>query len=172
MEKESALEEIVGKGNVLDSPDILETYARDLSFVPRVRPRCVVRPGNSGEVQGIVKWANKTMTPLVPVSSGTSHFRGDTVPRLGGSVIVDLSRMKKIMRIDARNRVAWVEPGVTFGEINAELSKAGLTTYMPLCPRISKSVLTSILEREPITMPAHHWDCTDPMFCKEDMRCP
>jgi hypothetical protein len=161
------LAKIVGKGNVLNTPDILETYAKDLSFVPRIRPRCVVRPGDSGEVQGIVRWANETKTPLVPVSSGAPHFRGDTVPRLGGSVIVDLSRMKKIMRIDARNRVAWVEPGVTFGELNAELLKVGMTTYMALCPRSTKSVLTSILERDPITMPAHHWDCTDPMLCGE-----
>jgi hypothetical protein len=162
-----ALEKIVGKGRVQEGPDILEEYSSDLSFAPRVRPRCLVRPGTGGEVQALVKWANQTMTPLIPISSGPPHFRGDTVPHLGGSVIVDLSQMKKVMRIDARNRVAWVEPGVTFGELNADLSKAGLTTYMPLCPRSSKSVLTSVLERDPITMPAHHWDCTDPMLCGE-----
>jgi hypothetical protein len=167
MPENGALENIVGSKNVLTDPAVLEAYSSDSSFVSRIRPRCVVIPATTGEIQEIIKWANETMTPLVPISSGSPHFRGDTVPRLGGSVIVDLSKMKKIMRSDVRNRVAWVEPGVTFGELNAELSKVGLITYMPLCPRSSKSVLTSILEREPITMPAHHWDCTDPMLCGE-----
>lgn len=167
MEKNQALSEICGKDHVLDSREILEAYAGDMSFSPRIRPRCVIKPTDSKQVQEIVKWANKTNTPLIPVSSGPEHFRGDTVPHLGGTVIIDLSDMKNIMRIDARNRVAWVEPGATFGELNAALEKAGLTTYMPLCPRSGKSVLTSILEREPITMPAHHWDCTDPMLCGE-----
>lgn len=161
------LEEIVGKENVLDSPEILDSYTGDMSFVPRVRPRCVVRPGNAQEVQQIVKWANETGTPLVPVSSGSPHFRGDTVPRIGGAVIVELGRMKSIMHIDAKNRVAMVEPGVTYGELQVELKKAGLEAYMPLCPRASKSVVASMLEREPITMPAHHWDATDPYLCVE-----
>jgi FAD/FMN-containing dehydrogenase len=57
MAETNELVKIVGKNNVLDSPDILDEYSRDLSFVPRVRPRCVVKPGNAGEVQEIVRWA-------------------------------------------------------------------------------------------------------------------
>lgn len=167
MAKKSGLEKIVGKTNVYDSPEILDAYSGDMSFVPRIRPRCVVKPGNTQEVQQIVKWANETSTPLVPVSSGPPHFRGDTVPRIGGAVIVDLGRMKRIMRIDPKNRVAMVEPGVTFGELQVELEKAGLEAYTPLCPRSAKSVVASMLEREPITMPAHHWDATDPYLCLE-----
>ena len=72
---ESVLE-IVGKENVFDDPKILDRYSRDKSFVPPIRPRCIVKPGNAGEVQAIVKWANETLTPLVPVSSGSPHFRG------------------------------------------------------------------------------------------------
>lgn len=167
MADKNGLEKMVGKKNILDSSETLEAYSSDLSFAPKVRPRCVVKPGNAQEVQEIVKWANETGTPLVPVSSGPPHFRGDTIPRMGGSVIVDLSHMKKIVRIDTRNRVAMVEPGVTFSELQPELEKVGLSAYMPLCPRGSKSVVGSILEREPITMPAHHWDSTDPFLCAE-----
>ena len=61
--------------------------------------------------------ANETQTPLIPVSSGAPHFRGDTVPSVAGSIIVDLSKMKKIINIDRPRRVAMVEPGVTFGEL-------------------------------------------------------
>jgi FAD/FMN-containing dehydrogenase len=161
------LSAIVGSDHVLKEPGNLEAFSGDLSFVSTVRPGCVVRPENNQQVKKIVEWANETLTPLIPISSGPPHFRGDTVPSVGGSVIVDLSRMKRIIRIDPRNRVAMVEPGVTFNELQAELNKVGLCAYMPLRPRRSKSVIGSMLEREPITMPAHHWDATDPMLCAE-----
>jgi FAD/FMN-containing dehydrogenase len=167
MTEEKKLKEIVGAGNFSQEQAILGEYSEDLSFVPKVRPRYVVKPENAEQVQKIVEWANETLTPLVPISSGPPHFRGDTVPNVGGVVIVDLSRMKRILRIDSFNRLAMVEPGVTFAELQLELAKAGLYAYMPLCPRSSKSVIGSMLEREPITMPAHHWDCTDPMLCAE-----
>ncbi len=167
MSESGALEKIVGKKNVLYDPAILGEYSSDSSFVPPMRPRCVVKPSTAAQVQDLVKWANETTTPLVPVSSGPPHFRGDTVPGVGGSIIMDLSGMKKVIRVDSRNRVAMVEPGVTFGELQSELKKAGLSAYMPLCPRSSKSVMGSMLEREPITMPGQHWDSLDPFLCAE-----
>jgi len=164
---EEALVKIVGSGNVLESPGVLDEYSRDLSFVPSIRPKCIVRPSGIEEIQAIARWANETHTPLVPVSSGPPHFRGDTVPGVDGAVVVDLGNMKKIIRIDAANKVAIVQPGVTFGEIQPELEKAGLSAYMPLAPRTNKSVIGSVLEREPITIPGHHWDAADPMLCIE-----
>ena len=158
---------IVGNENVLDSPDALEEYSKDMSFVHPIRPRCVVKPKDADEVQGLVKWANETLTPLVPMSSGAPHFRGDTVPSTGGAIIVHLSRMKNVVRIDARNRIALIEPGVTFDEVIPELEKEGLRLNMPLLPRGSKSVAGSLLEREPVIMPKYHWDGSDPLACTE-----
>jgi hypothetical protein len=164
---ENDLEKIVGRENILSDPDILKEYSGGFNFVPRKTPNCVVRPANTDELQGVVRWANEKKIPLVPVSSGPPHFRGDTVPSAEGAVIVDLSRMKKIIRVNSANRVAIVEPGVTFGELQSELAKSGMCAYMPLSPRSSKSVLASVLEREPILMPGLHWDSTDPMLCAE-----
>jgi len=161
------LADIVGSQHVFDDSEILEEYSKDQSFVPAIRPRCVVKPKNTEEVIGIVQWGNKTLTPLVPVSSGAPRFRGDTVPSVGGAVIVDLGRMKKIIRIDRRNRVAMIEPGVTFAELIPALEKEDLGTYMPLVPLTAKSVIGSMLEREPITMPKYHWDTQDPLLCME-----
>ena len=162
-----ALKKIVGVSNINDSPKILREYSGDLSFAPHIKPGCVVRPANVNEVQEIVKWANETKTPLVPMSSGAPHFRGDTVPGKNGTIIVDLSRMKRIIHIDTKNKVAMVEPGVTYDELQKGLEKEGLGAYMPLAPRRTKSVIGSVLEREPIIMPAHHWDSTDPLLCAE-----
>ncbi len=161
------LAEIVGSNYVFESGEILGEHSKDLSFVPELRPWCVVKPGNADEVQAIVKWANETSTPLVPVSSGAPHFRGDTVPSKGGAMIVDLSRMKQIVRLDRRNRVAMIEPGVTFSELFPRLAQVGLRLNTPLLPRSSKSVIGSMLEREPVIMPVHQWDALDPLTCIE-----
>lgn len=164
---EKELKKIVGNRNVIYSPAILKEYSRDVSFAPQVMPRFVVKPSNPEEVRGVVKWANETLTPLVPVSSGFPHFRGDTVPTVAGAAAVDLSGMKKILRIDRRNRVAMVEPGVTFAELQPDLEKEGLRINMPFLPRKSKSVVSSMLEREPVIMPLSQWDAMDPMLCIE-----
>ncbi len=158
---------IAGSENVFDAPDTMEEYAGDESFVHPMRPEYVVKPKDAEQVKEIVKWANETLTPLVPVSSGPPHFRGDSVPSTGGAIIVDLSGMKRIMRVDGRNRVAMVEPGVTFAELQPELEKEGIRLNMPLLPRMSKSVIGSSLEREPVIMPKYHWDIADPLLCTE-----
>jgi FAD/FMN-containing dehydrogenase len=160
-EKEE-LAKIVGSENYLDGAEVLEKYSSDYSFVAPRKPSCVVKPKNTGEVRRIVNWANQAGMPLVPVSSGPPRFRGDTIPRMGGC-IVDLSRMNKILRVDRRNRVAMIEAGVTFAQLRSALAKKGLRMLMPLCPRPSKSALTSYLEREPIVTPKYHWDYPDPL---------
>ncbi len=120
------LAKIVGAGNVSTEPAELESYSRDISFVNQVRPAYVVKPRNADDVKKLVKLANDTRTPLVPVSSGAPHFRGDTVPGTGGAVIVDMRAMNKIIFVDRPRRVAMVEPGVTFGEIIAAAEKERL----------------------------------------------
>ncbi len=161
------LANLVGTGNVTADPSVLASFARDVSFANAVRPAAVVRPSSADEVKQLVKLANETGTPLVPVSSGAPHFKGDTVPGAGGSVVVDLSGMKKIRRVDRLRRVAMVEPGVTFEELIPAAKEVGIRLNMPLLPRKSKSVLGSILEREPVLMPKYQWDISDPACCFE-----
>jgi FAD/FMN-containing dehydrogenase len=164
---EKKLAKIVGAGNVSHDQATLEEYSYDMSFVNTLRPVCVVKPTNADEIQKIVNLANETLTPLVPVSSGPPHFRGDTVPGTGGAVIVDLTKMKKVIRVDRAHRVAMVEPGVTFGELIPAVEKEGLRLNMPLLPRKSKTVVGSMLEREPVVMPKYQWDISDPLACVE-----
>ncbi|MCP4714454.1 MAG: FAD-binding oxidoreductase [Deltaproteobacteria bacterium] len=167
MTKKDALIKIVDAERVADDSATLDDYSRDHSFAPPMKPLLVVRPQNADEVQDIVKWANQTSTPLVPVSSGRPHFRGDSVPSSEGAVIVDLSGMDRIIMMDRRNRVAIVEPGVTFSQLQPELAKEGLRLSMPLLPRASKSVLGSLLEREPIMNPRYAWSLNEPLRCIE-----
>src|SRR4030042_2249236 len=150
------LEKIVGADNLIMEKGILDEYSSDMSFVNRVRPACVVRPKKPEDIQKIIDMANETQTPLVVVSSGTPHFRGDTVPCNGGSIVVDLNNMKKVIFVDRPRRVAMIEPGVTFGDLIPLAKKEGLRLNMPLLPRKSKSVIGSMFDREPVLMPGHH----------------
>lgn len=164
IEKEK-LVKVVGTRNVSYQKAVLNEYSRDMSFVNTIKPLCVVKPTSADGVHQIVKLANKTLTPLVPVSSGPPHFRGDTVPSIGGAVIVDLSKMKKIINVDRSRRVAMVEPGVTFGELIPMAAKEGIRLNIPLLPRKTKAVVGSLLEREPVVMPKYQWDAMDPLAC-------
>ena len=126
-------------------------------------PWFVVKPKSMEEVRRIVTWANETDTRLVPVSSGAPHFYGDTVPSVPGGAIVDLSRMNAIKRIDRRNRIALIEPGVTYGQLQSELAKEGLRLSTPLLPRRNKSVVASLLERQPTIIPRYQYSMTEPL---------
>ena len=161
--KKKTLVEIVGIEHVSDDPSILDGYATDLSYAPARKPWFVVRPKTAEQVRALVKWANQTDSPLIPVSSGPPHFNGDTVPSAPEGVVVDLSRMKEIKRIDRRNKIVIIEPGVTYAELEPELVKDGLRISRPLLPRANKSVIASLLERQPTLIPRFNFSLPEPL---------
>jgi FAD/FMN-containing dehydrogenase len=154
---------LVSENNLLDDIKSLDGFSKDESLVRQVRPSFVVRPQSSDEVRRIVSWAGKTKTPLVPVSSGPPHLRGDTVPSVSGAVVVDLRGMKKIISINRRNRMAVVEPGVSYSELQPALAQHGMRLSLPFLPRANKSVITSLLEREPRQDCRYQWSSMDPL---------
>ncbi len=167
MAKIGELAKIVGKKQVVTDEGVLRDYKDDASFLSGKMPQCVVKPRNAEEVQKIVRLANEEWSALIPCSSGGPRTRGDTVPEVEDAVMVDLSGMDSIVRMDKRNKVALVEPGVSFGALQEEAQREGLRVAMPLAPRKTKSVVGSLLEREPTMMPKYHWDMSDPMCCIE-----
>jgi len=160
------LAKIIKPGNIVCDAAVLEKYSSDYSLVTPVQPILLVYPETKDEVKGIVKLANGSKMPLIPVSSKPPRFHGDTVPCQSGT-IVDFSRMKRIIKIDALNRCVMVEPGVTYGELIPEVRKQGLKLNIPLLPRASKSVVTSNLEREPVLIPKYQYDYMDPLLTME-----
>ena len=141
---------IVGAEYTSDDAATLEKYSRDGSFVQPRMPTCVVFPQNTEEIQGVLKYANERMIPVTPRSSGIGSY-GATIPSQGG-IILDLTRMNKILEIDPRNKKVKVEPGVTWAQLQPELAKQGLMVCNPLLPHPDKSVMTSAMEREPIVI--------------------
>jgi FAD/FMN-containing dehydrogenase len=145
------LAKAVGAENVSDDPEVLRAYSWDCSINAPRMPNYVARPGNTEEVQKVVRIANESGIPLVPCSSGI-HFYGNTIPNLGG-IMLDMKRMNRILDVDLYNKMVRVEPGVTWGQLQAEAAKHKMMGLCPLLPHPQKSVLTSHLEREPMLIP-------------------
>ncbi len=148
MSLKEELASIVGSEYVSDDPDTLERYSKDYSFVQPRRPSCIAYAKNTEEVQGVVKYANKHLLPVTPRSSVIS-FYGAGIPSQGG-IILDLTKMNKILAIDTEDRMVRVEPGITWAQVQEELAKQGMMVCNPLLPHPLKSVLTSCMEREPM----------------------
>jgi FAD/FMN-containing dehydrogenase len=159
----AALAAIVGSEQVQDDGALLDDYMVDHSDARGRRPVAIVRPGSAEEVQRVVAWANQTATPLVPVSSGGPHFHGDTVPSVPGAVMLDLRRMDRILRVDRRNRMTVIEPGVTYAQLQAALAEHGMRITPPLLPRADKSVVASLLERQPTLIPRYNYALPEPL---------
>src|SRR6516225_8159665 len=101
---------IVGAGNVLSSPSDLLVYECDGFTIEKNKPDVVVFANSTEEIAAIVKACRELEVPFVPRGAGTS-LAGGCLP-VGGGVIIALTRMKRILEVNCRNRYAVVEAGV------------------------------------------------------------
>ncbi len=112
--------------DVVDSGDAInpdELHDESL-HAAHVTPLAVVHPRSTDDVVTIVRWATRHQVPLTPRGSGTGLSGGATpVP---GGVVVAMSRMNEVVRIDAGDHVAVVQPGITLHELDEALSATGL----------------------------------------------
>jgi glycolate oxidase len=106
----SQLREIVGVENVLAAHSDLVVYECDGFTIEKNSPDVVAFPRNSDDVARIVKLCNAAGVPFLPRGAGTS-LAGGCLP-VGGGVMIVLTRMKRILEINLRDRYAIVEPGV------------------------------------------------------------
>lgn len=118
------LEEIVGVDWVLTSPEDLICYAYDGTPGFYHVPEAVVIPLNAKQVSKVLMVANKDNIPVYTRGSGTNLSAG-TVPMKGGIVLL-MTRMNKIIEVDAANLVAVAGPGVIVSDLNCEVGKFGL----------------------------------------------
>ena len=103
------MESIVGRGNVLHSRTALLVYEYDGSL-QRGLPDAVAFATSTEQISHLVKLANTAGIPFLPRGSGT-NLSGGSVPTKGG-IIIELSRMNRILEIDLKNQRAVAEPGV------------------------------------------------------------
>lgn len=127
------LEDIVGSENISDEPAILDGYCFvwgnlmicDDEF--GTRPVAVVLPGNTHEVQAVVKACNRFNLPFRAHSTGFSCNALYSDQRM---LSIDLRRMNRIIDIDEKNMFAVVEPYVTVAELMIEGNRKGVRCHV------------------------------------------
>jgi glycolate dehydrogenase FAD-linked subunit len=105
-----SLRSIVGPDAVLTAPSDLLVYECDGYTIEKNKPDVVVFPTSTDQVVRIVKLCNELDVPFLPRGAGTS-LSGGCLP-VGGGVMIALTRMKRILEVNTRDRYAVVEPGV------------------------------------------------------------
>jgi 4-cresol dehydrogenase (hydroxylating) len=88
-------------------------------------PAAVVSPSSTEEVQAVVRIANELKVPLWTVSRGKNNAYGGAAPRLRGSVVVELTRMDKVLEVDEESAYVVLEPGVRFFDLHQHLREGG-----------------------------------------------
>ena len=121
------LAEIVGKEDLLITPEERLCYGYDGTFRTGV-PDFVVRPDCTDQVQRIMRLADRERIAVIPRGAGTG-LSGGSVP-INAGLVLDLTKMNRILEIDRDNMIAVVEPGVVTGDLHQAVAKFGLA-YPP-----------------------------------------
>jgi len=88
-------------------------------------PSAVVQPGSVADVQAVVAIARRYRVPLWTTSMGKNNAYGGPAPRVRGSVVVSMRRLNRVLEVNDDLAYAVVEPGVSFFDLCAELSRRG-----------------------------------------------
>jgi glycolate oxidase subunit GlcD len=137
-ELERELVAAVGREYVLSSTVDLAVYECDGETLDAALPDLVVLPASTEEVQKVIRLANKFKVPVTARGAGTGLSGGATT--IMGGISLVLTRMTKIIAIDAENFCAHVQVGVT----NTAVSKAGEDFSLYFAPDPSSQVASTI----------------------------
>ncbi|MFW9938185.1 MAG: FAD-binding oxidoreductase [Candidatus Thorarchaeota archaeon] len=133
-------QDIVGSENIDDGDMMTNAYAYNwcIEFVNYMEgkdpipfspiPKAVILPSTTEEVQKIVQLCNKYEIQFKVQSTGLGPWNQ---PSTDNSIILDMRRMNKIVKIDVKNLYAVVEPYVSGAQLQAEAMKYGLNVHMP-----------------------------------------
>ena len=128
-----ALVEIVEEENYTDSLIDMVSFSYDASEHSH-RPTCAVWAKTADQVSEILKLSNREKIPVIPRGAGTG-LSGMAVPIEGG-IILDLSRMNSIVKISIEDRLAIVQPGVVYVDLEKALAPSGF--FFPPDPASGK----------------------------------
>src|SRR5687768_11004238 len=111
-------------GRVMSGPAQLAAYESDGLTAFQARPLAVVVPETRDEVVQAVRFCHAEKLPFVARGSGTS-LSGGSLPFAGG-IVITLNRLNRILRLDPKQRIAVVEPGVINLAVTAAAQPYGL----------------------------------------------
>jgi len=106
---------------ILSDGPSLTAYAIDASIY-KVLPRAVVLAENSADIKNAVHYSKATSVPITARSGGT-NLTGNAI---GPGIILEFSRINRILEINKEELWARVQPGIVYAELSQQLSKKGL----------------------------------------------
>ncbi len=109
---------------LLTSAAHLSAYESDALTAFHSRPVAVVVPESGDEVIAAVRLCHELRMPFVARGSGTS-LSGGSLPVAGG-IVIALNRLNRILKLDATERIAVVEPGVVNTQVTLAAQPFGL----------------------------------------------
>ena len=109
---------------------IREQHAHTTTYIPTQAPDGVAFCETTEEVQSVVRACAEHRVPVIAFGVGTSLEGHVNAP--GGGISVDLSRMNRILAVNAEDLDCRVEPGVTREQLNQHLRDTGL--FFPIDP--------------------------------------
>jgi D-lactate dehydrogenase (cytochrome) len=130
-----ALASLLGERLSRSKPDLAE-HGRSESHFPTTPPDAVAYPETTEEVQALVRICAEQDFPVIGWGAGTS-LEGHGLAVQGG-VVVDFSRMNRVLEIRLDDMDVTVQPGVTREALNEELRATGL--FFPVDPGANASL--------------------------------
>jgi glycolate oxidase len=111
-------------GSVIVEEAQLRTYESDALTGWRATPQAVVLPASTAEVAVAVGICRAHGAPFVARGAGTG-LSGGAVPVAEG-IVIGLARMNRVLDVDAANRRARLQPGVTNLDVSRAAARHGL----------------------------------------------
>jgi len=118
------LEAIVGKQHALTDRESLAVYGYDSTPELQSLPGAVLLPGSTDEILCIMRLCHESGVSVTPRGSGT-NLSGGSISSNNG-VVLQTSRMNKLLEIDEENLTATVEPGLITSSLHREVESRGL----------------------------------------------
>jgi len=134
----NSLRAIYPEPRILRDTAQLLPYESDALVAYRARPLAVVLPETAGEVIATVRACHRLRVPFVARGSGTS-LSGGSMPIESG-IVIALNRLRRILELDPRERIAVVEPGV----VNLDVSRAAAAHGLYYAPDPSSQSVCTI----------------------------
>ena len=120
-----ALAEIVGAANVLTAPADTAAYFTDWRKQYFAAALCVVRPGSTAEVAGVVALCARQNVAVVPQGGNTGLCGGSVPIGTRPEIVLSLSRMNRVRTLDALNDTITVEAGCVLAAVQQAAQDAG-----------------------------------------------
>lgn len=104
--------EIVGTNNFLDQQAAIEAYGTNtIGFSREILGAILVE--ESSQIPEILKVAKENSIKIYPISTGKNWGYGSSLPVSSGSVILDLSKLNRILEFNSKLGYVVLEPGVS-----------------------------------------------------------